>query len=158
MIITHLHFDHAAGASLYPVHCFLIQTGTGLLSKHCPNAKVLAHPVPPLSCLSTLMTKRAGPHLVDPSRLINGVKAVYGQERFNLLYGDVIPVEEGSFTSSLPFFSPPFPLRNAFKEFSFLSHSRPNSNHVTRGDIDMGRERIGVSSYTRSRQASFRNS
>ncbi len=50
IIVTHIHLDHAGGA--------------GLLLKECPNAKVIVHP-------------RGFRHLIDPSRLIAGARAVY---------------------------------------------------------------------------------
>lgn len=65
IIITHLHFDHAGG--------------TSALVKRCPKAQVLCHPV-------------AVRHLVDPSRLVASAKRVYGDERFEELYGEVGPV------------------------------------------------------------------
>ena len=67
IIITHVHLDHAGG--------------TGLLLQHCPNAKVVAHP-------------RAAPHIIDPSRLIKSAMAVYGEQKFRSLYGEIIPVPE----------------------------------------------------------------
>lgn len=66
-IITHLHLDHAGG--------------TSSLVKQCPNATVLAHP-------------RAVRHLVDPSRLIAGVKAVYGAGGFNAMYAPIEPIDQ----------------------------------------------------------------
>lgn len=66
-IITHLHLDHAGG--------------TSALVRQCPNATVLAHP-------------RATRHLIDPERLIGGVKAVYGEEEFDRLYAPILPIDE----------------------------------------------------------------
>jgi glyoxylase-like metal-dependent hydrolase (beta-lactamase superfamily II) len=65
IIITHVHLDHAGG--------------TSELLKHCPNAIVLAHP-------------KAAPHLINPERLINSSKQVYGEEKFNELYGTIEPI------------------------------------------------------------------
>lgn len=65
VVITHVHLDHAGGSSA--------------LMKLCPNATLLAHP-------------RAARHIKDPSRLIAGAKAVYGEERFSALYGEIEPV------------------------------------------------------------------
>lgn len=65
IVVTHAHLDHAAGASA--------------LARACPRATVLAHP-------------RTVKHLVDPSKLIAGAKAVYGEARFAHLYGDVQPI------------------------------------------------------------------
>lgn len=68
LIITHVHLDHAGA--------------TATLTQRCPNAKVLAHP-------------KAARHIVDPSRLIAGAKAVYGEDAFYRLYGDIEGVDEG---------------------------------------------------------------
>jgi glyoxylase-like metal-dependent hydrolase (beta-lactamase superfamily II) len=67
IIITHVHLDHAGG--------------TGLLLRHCPNAKVVAHP-------------RAAPHVIDPSRLVQSAQQVYGEMQFRQLYGEIVPVPE----------------------------------------------------------------
>lgn len=66
IIVTHIHLDHAGG--------------TGLLLTHCPNAKVIVHP-------------KGGRHLADPSRLIAGAKAVYG-DKFDGLFNPILPVRE----------------------------------------------------------------
>ena len=65
IIPTHIHLDHAGGA--------------GALMKLCKNAKLVVHP-------------RGARHMVDPSRLIQGTIAVYGEEQFNKLYGNIVPV------------------------------------------------------------------
>ncbi|TGK20693.1 MBL fold metallo-hydrolase [Leptospira fluminis] len=69
IIITHVHLDHAGG--------------TGELLRHCPNAKVIAHP-------------KAAPHLIQPDRLIKSSIQVYGEEAFYKLYGKIVPVPEAS--------------------------------------------------------------
>ncbi|MEI5906798.1 MBL fold metallo-hydrolase [Bacillus spongiae] len=66
IIVTHIHLDHAGGV--------------GLLLQHCPNAKVVVHP-------------KGARHLVDPTKLILGAKAVYGKH-FNQLFDPIIPVKE----------------------------------------------------------------
>jgi len=66
IIITHLHLDHAGG--------------TSALVERCPNAMVLAHP-------------RAVRHLENPSRLIEGVKLVYGDAEFERLYAPIHPID-----------------------------------------------------------------
>jgi len=66
-IITHVHLDHAGGS--------------GLLLQACTNAKLLAHP-------------KAARHAIDPSRLIESSKQVYGEEMFHKLYGEILPVPE----------------------------------------------------------------
>ena len=67
LIVTHVHLDHAGGA--------------GLLMQHLPNARLIAHP-------------RAAPHLVDPSKLIAGATAVYGEEEMQRSYGRILAVDE----------------------------------------------------------------
>lgn len=64
IIVTHIHLDHAGGA--------------GLMLEHCPNANVIVHP-------------RGARHLADPSRLIQGAKAVYG-EKFDKLFDPILPI------------------------------------------------------------------
>ncbi|WP_044337570.1 MBL fold metallo-hydrolase [Rossellomorea aquimaris] len=66
IILTHIHLDHAGGA--------------GLFLKECPNAKVIVHP-------------KAKRHLVDPTRLIKGARAVYG-EKFDELFHPIVPIPE----------------------------------------------------------------
>ncbi|MGP4071147.1 MBL fold metallo-hydrolase [Piscibacillus sp. B03] len=66
IIVTHIHLDHAGGV--------------GLFLKHCPNAKVYVHP-------------KGKRHLTDPTKLIAGAKAVYG-EQFDELFDPIVPVPE----------------------------------------------------------------
>jgi glyoxylase-like metal-dependent hydrolase (beta-lactamase superfamily II) len=65
-IVTHIHLDHSGG--------------TAELIKHCPNATVLCHP-------------KAAAHIIDPSRLVAGARAVYGDE-YDGLYGEIEPIDE----------------------------------------------------------------
>ena len=65
IIPTHVHLDHAGGAS-------------GLMSQ-CPNAELVIHPF-------------GAAHMIDPSRLIAGSIAVYGEEKFKSLYGEIKPI------------------------------------------------------------------
>jgi glyoxylase-like metal-dependent hydrolase (beta-lactamase superfamily II) len=65
IFVTHVHLDHTGGASE--------------LMAACPNATLLAHP-------------RAVRHLVDPSRLVASARAVYGDSRFEQLYGSLQPI------------------------------------------------------------------
>ncbi|MET0655457.1 MAG: MBL fold metallo-hydrolase [Pseudoxanthomonas sp.] len=67
LIVTHVHLDHAGGA--------------GLLMQHLPNARLVAHP-------------RAAPHLIDPSKLIAGATAVYGDQEMQRSYGRIQAVAE----------------------------------------------------------------
>jgi len=65
LLLTHVHLDHAGGA--------------GALMQHLPNARALLHP-------------RGAPHMIDPAKLIAGSQAVYGEERFRRLYGELLPI------------------------------------------------------------------
>lgn len=66
IIVTHIHLDHAGGA--------------GLLLEKCPNAQIIVHP-------------KGKRHLSDPSRLIQGARAVYG-EQFDELFHPILPIPE----------------------------------------------------------------
>jgi glyoxylase-like metal-dependent hydrolase (beta-lactamase superfamily II) len=65
VLLTHIHLDHAGGA--------------GLLMQSLPNARAVIHP-------------RGARHMIDPTKLIEGSIAVYGEARFRDLYGQIIPV------------------------------------------------------------------
>jgi glyoxylase-like metal-dependent hydrolase (beta-lactamase superfamily II) len=67
VIATHVHLDHAGGA--------------GLLMQHLPEARLVVHP-------------RGAPHMIDPSRLVEGAGAVYGAEAVARTYGTIQPVPE----------------------------------------------------------------
>jgi glyoxylase-like metal-dependent hydrolase (beta-lactamase superfamily II) len=66
VILTHVHLDHAGGA--------------GLLMEALPRARLVVHP-------------RGARHIVDPSRLLAGVRAVYGAEIAARDYGEPRPVD-----------------------------------------------------------------
>ena len=66
IIPTHVHLDHAGGA--------------GELMKKCQNANLIVHP-------------RGARHMIDPSKLIAGAMAVYGEVNFKKLYGEITPIE-----------------------------------------------------------------
>lgn len=68
ILLTHIHFDHAGA--------------TGRLLEHFPEAEVWVHEV-------------GAPHLVDPTRLVASARRLYG-ERFDTLWGEVVPVPEAS--------------------------------------------------------------
>jgi glyoxylase-like metal-dependent hydrolase (beta-lactamase superfamily II) len=65
LFLTHVHLDHAGGA--------------GALMRALPNATAIVHP-------------RGAPHLVDPTKLIAGTRAVYGDELYGKLYGEILPI------------------------------------------------------------------
>lgn len=65
VFVTHVHLDHAGGL--------------GQLMRALPNAQAVLHP-------------RGAPHLIAPEKLIASSRAVYGDERFRELYGEIVPV------------------------------------------------------------------
>ncbi|MCP5048129.1 MAG: MBL fold metallo-hydrolase [bacterium] len=67
VILTHIHLDHAGGS--------------GQLMRHLPNARLVVHP-------------RGRKHMINPEKLIKSVKAVYGEEKYKTLYGEILPVAE----------------------------------------------------------------
>jgi glyoxylase-like metal-dependent hydrolase (beta-lactamase superfamily II) len=67
VIPTHVHLDHAGGA--------------GELMRQLPNASLLIHPY-------------GAKHMIDPSKLIAGATAVYGEEQFKLQFGKLTPIAE----------------------------------------------------------------
>lgn len=62
VILTHIHLDHAGGASA--------------LMHLCKHATLIVHP-------------RGARHIVDPSALVAGATAVYGEAEFAKLYGKI---------------------------------------------------------------------
>src|SRR6185369_14459035 len=60
LFLTHVHLDHAGGA--------------GALMRELPRATAVLHP-------------RGAPHMMDPTKLIAGSRAVYGDELYARLYG-----------------------------------------------------------------------
>ena len=65
VIATHVHLDHAGGV--------------GLLMRELPAARLVVHP-------------NGAQHLIDPARLMNGARAVYGDEEVARSYGEVLGV------------------------------------------------------------------
>src|SRR3989337_3646647 len=65
VVLTHIHLDHAGGA--------------GLLMARLPNATLTVHP-------------RGARHMSDPSRLVQGTIAAYGEQSARGMYGDLVPV------------------------------------------------------------------
>jgi len=67
LFITHIHLDHAGGA--------------GTMLKELPNAKLVLQP-------------SGKKHMVDPSKLIMGANAVYGEEVVKKDYGIITPIPD----------------------------------------------------------------
>jgi glyoxylase-like metal-dependent hydrolase (beta-lactamase superfamily II) len=66
VILTHVHLDHAGGA--------------GALMQKLPNARAVIHP-------------RGARHMIDPSQLVAGATAVYGEEEIQRSYGTLVPID-----------------------------------------------------------------
>ena len=67
IVPTHVHLDHAGGA--------------GVLMQQYPNAELVIHP-------------RGARHMIDPEKLVEGTIAVYGEEKFRRLYGNVVGIDK----------------------------------------------------------------
>lgn len=65
VILTHIHLDHAGGAS----ECMRL----------FPRAKLVVHP-------------RGASHMANPARLVAGAMSVYGEAEFKRVYGEIIPI------------------------------------------------------------------
>lgn len=68
VIPTHVHLDHAGGV--------------GQLMALFPDATLLIHP-------------RGARHMINPERLVASSITVYGEQLFDELYGEILPVPEG---------------------------------------------------------------
>ena len=66
LLLTHIHLDHAGAA--------------GVLCRRFPELQVYVH-------------ERGAPHLVDPSKLLESARRLYGDE-MDRLWGEVAPVPE----------------------------------------------------------------
>ena len=67
VIPTHVHLDHAGGA--------------GEMMRQFGEASLVIHP-------------RGAAHMIDPQKLIEGTIGVYGEARFERLYGSIEPIDE----------------------------------------------------------------
>jgi glyoxylase-like metal-dependent hydrolase (beta-lactamase superfamily II) len=65
VVLTHVHLDHAGGA--------------GQLMRRLPAARLLVHP-------------RGARHMIDPSKLVAGTVAVYGEQAARQMYGEIVPI------------------------------------------------------------------
>ena len=114
VILTHIHLDHAGGA--------------GLFMRTFPNATLTVHP-------------RGARHMADPTRLIEGTVAVYGEEPTRRMYGDILPVPKARILETPHAAS----IRLNGRELQFLDtpgHARHHvaildtrSGHVFAGDV-----------------------
>ena len=66
VLLTHIHLDHAGA--------------TGSLVERWPDLEVYVH-------------ERGAPHLIDPSRLLDSARRLYG-ENMDRLWGEMVPVPE----------------------------------------------------------------
>ncbi|HNO75751.1 MAG TPA: MBL fold metallo-hydrolase [Nitrosomonas mobilis] len=65
IFLTHIHLDHAGGASEF--------------MRQLPNAQLVVHP-------------RGAAHMINPVKLVAGVMAVYGEAKFRQMYGEIEPI------------------------------------------------------------------
>ena len=65
VFLTHIHLDHAGGA--------------GTLMAALPQARAVVHP-------------RGAAHLIEPARLIDATRRVYGEAAYERLYGEIRPI------------------------------------------------------------------
>ena len=72
IVLTHIHLDHAGGASS--------------LMSLCENATLVVHP-------------RGAKHMADPAKLVAGATAVYGEEQFKKLYGKITSIDASRIVS-----------------------------------------------------------
>ncbi|MEM7360902.1 MAG: MBL fold metallo-hydrolase [Pseudomonadota bacterium] len=72
IILTHIHLDHAGGSSA--------------LMKLCENAQLVVHP-------------KGARHMAEPAKLIAGTVAVYGEQEFRQLYGEIVPIDAARIVS-----------------------------------------------------------
>ena len=66
VVPTHVHLDHAGGASA--------------LMQIFPKATLVVHP-------------RGARHLINPEKLVESTKQVYGEQKFASLYGEIVPID-----------------------------------------------------------------
>lgn len=66
VILTHIHLDHAGGAS----ECMRL----------FPNARLVVHP-------------RGASHMANPARLVAGAMSVYGETEFKRVYGEINSID-----------------------------------------------------------------
>ena len=67
IIPSHVHLDHAGGA--------------GRLMQLCCNAELVVHPL-------------GAPHLINPKRLVESARGVYGEALFTKLYGEIVAIDK----------------------------------------------------------------
>lgn len=72
ILLTHIHLDHAAA--------------TGALVRRFPGVRVYVHEI-------------GAPHMIDPSRLWESASRLYGADRMDALWGEVLPVPEEAITT-----------------------------------------------------------
>ena len=107
VFLTHIHLDHAGGA--------------GALLQHLPNARVVVHP-------------RGAPHLAEPAKLIAATRRVYGDQAYEALYGEIVPIAPARMLSS----EDGMTLTLAGREFSFLHTPGHALHHYVLVDRDAG--------------------
>ena len=72
IILTHIHLDHAGGASS--------------LMAQCENAELFVHP-------------KGARHMAQPEKLVAGTIAVYGETEYANIYGEITPIDAARMVS-----------------------------------------------------------
>ncbi len=107
VFLTHAHLDHAGGA--------------GQLLRALPNARVVLHP-------------RAAPHLISPDVLVQASIGVYGEENFQRMYGEILPVPQERVVIT----EDGMRLALAGRNFEFLHTPGHAMHHYAMADLDHG--------------------
>ena len=107
VFLTHAHLDHAGGA--------------GQLLRALPNARAVLHP-------------RAAPHLISPDVLVQASIGVYGEENFQRMYGEILPVPQ----ERVDITEDGMRLALAGRNFEFLHTPGHALHHYAMADLDHG--------------------
>lgn len=112
IMLTHIHLDHAGGA--------------GALMAALPDARLTAHP-------------RGARHMVDPQRLVDATRQVYGEAETEKLYGRIVPVPAERVVET----HHQTVLRMGKREFLFLDTPGHAKHHVCIVDRKSGHIFVG---------------
>ena len=72
ILLTHIHLDHAGA--------------TGTIARRFPEARIYVHEI-------------GAPHLIDPGRLLRSAARLYGADRMEELWGEMLPVDSERITT-----------------------------------------------------------
>jgi glyoxylase-like metal-dependent hydrolase (beta-lactamase superfamily II) len=127
LLLTHIHLDHAGA--------------TGSLVQRWPKLEVYVH-------------ERGAPHLIDPSRLLDSARRLYGED-MDRLWGEMVPVPEGNLriltggeTVIDDRFEVAYTPGHAYHHVSYLHKRTPIMGERVAFVGDVGGVRIGEGSLT----------